>query len=155
MQATRIGLIADTHGLLRPQALAALAGVDRILHAGDICRPDILEALATIAPVVAVRGNNDSGEWAAALNDAALLDIGGLTVYMLHDIKTLSVDVDAAGVDIVVAGHSHRPAIERKGSILFINPGSAGPRRFKLPVSVGLLDIAGGRASARIVTLDT
>ena len=131
----RIGLISDTHDLLRPEALAFLAGSDRIVHAGDICSPGVLEALAAVAPLTAVRGNNDRGAWAARLRESELVDVGG------------------DGVDVVVSGHSHRPLVERRDGVLFINPGSAGPRRFSLPISVGELTIVDGAASARTVTL--
>lgn len=147
----RIGLISDTHGLLRPEVLAALEGSDRILHAGDIGSAALLERLARIAPVHAVRGNNDREPWAAHVPETLDLDIAGLRIHMLHDLKTLA--VDPHGVDVIVAGHSHRPSVETRDGVLYVNPGSAGRRRFSLPISVGELRIADGRAQARIIEL--
>jgi putative phosphoesterase len=149
----RVGLISDTHGLLRPQALDALRGSDCIVHAGDIGDPAILAALSALAPLTAVRGNNDTGAWAQRLPGTARLDCGGVTVYVLHDRKTLAIDPARAGIGVVVAGHSHRPLVEPRGDVLYINPGSAGPRRFRLPVTVGELRIDGSRAHARIIEL--
>ncbi len=150
----RIGLIADTHGLLRPQALAALAGCRQIIHAGDVGGPEILVALERLAPVAAVRGNNDQADWAAALPESLDLEIGGCRVHVLHDRKMLACDPAASGIDVVVAGHSHRPLVERRTGVLHVNPGSAGPRRFRLPVSVGELCIERGIAEARILPLE-
>ena len=149
----RIGLISDTHDLLRPEALAFLAGSDRIVHGGDVCRPEVLEALAAIAPVVAVRGNNDRGAWAARLRESELVEVGGVWLYAIHDLAQLDIDPAAAGVAVVVSGHSHRPSVERRDGVLFVNPGSAGPRRFSLPISVGELTVVDGAVSARTVTL--
>ena len=149
----RIGLISDTHDLLRPEALAFLAGSDRIVHGGDVCRPEVLEALAAIAPVVAVRGNNDRGAWAARLRESELVEVGGVWLYAIHDLAQLDIDPAAAGVAVVVSGHSHRPIVERRDGVLFVNPGSAGPRRFSLPISVGELTVVDGAVSARTVTL--
>lgn len=149
----KIGIISDTHGLLRPEAMDALRGVDRILHAGDIGKPEILEKLAEIAPVAAVRGNNDQDAWAADLPESAFVQIEGLRIFLIHDAKEIDLDLAKASVDMVIAGHSHRPVIETRGRILFINPGSAGPRRFKLPVSIALLEISDGRPHARILGL--
>jgi len=149
----RIGLISDTHDLLRPEALAFLAGSDRIVHGGDVCRPEVLEALAAIAPVVAVRGNNDRGAWAARLCESELVEVGGVWLYAIHDLAQLDIDPAAAGVAVVVSGHSHRPSVERRDGVLFVNPGSAGPRRFSLPISVGELTVVDGAVSARTVTL--
>ncbi|HEX6705190.1 MAG TPA: metallophosphoesterase family protein [Albitalea sp.] len=146
----RIGLISDTHGLLRPEALQALAGSDRIVHAGDIGDAAILESLAAIAPVTAVRGNNDQGTWAQALPHTALLVEGGVRILVIHDVKELSGVVDA---QVVIAGHSHQPKVERREGVLFVNPGSAGPRRFKLPVCVGRLIVQRGRAEAELMPL--
>ena len=151
-QALRIGLISDTHGLLRPQALAALAGVDRIIHAGDIGNAQILRALSQIAPVDAVRGNNDKGPWAAALPDTQTLDYGGVRIHLLHDIKELKGRMPP--VRVVIAGHSHRPRVREQDGVLQVNPGSAGPRRFSLPVTVGMLEISGGQVSATIRELE-
>jgi putative phosphoesterase len=150
----RIGLISDTHGLLRPEALAALRESDRIVHAGDIGDPAILDALATIAPVVAVRGNNDRDAWAARLPDVASVSVAGVRLLVIHDLAQLDCDPAADRVDVVVAGHSHRPAIERRRSVLYVNPGSAGPRRFRLPVAVAMLEIDGKRVEARTIELD-
>lgn len=150
----RIGLISDTHNLVRPEAKRALAGVNRILHAGDICGPEVLATLAEIAPVTAVRGNNDFGPWAASIPVTEAIEIGGVAIYMLHDLGELDLDPQAAGFQIVISGHSHRPLVERKVSVLFVNPGSAGPRRFKLPVSLAMLEIGKGGIEARLLTLE-
>jgi uncharacterized protein len=147
----RIGLISDTHGLVRPDALAALQGSERIVHAGDIVDPAILAALADIAPVTAVRGNNDRGAWADALAETAVVTCGAITLFVIHDVKQLP--AAAASFDVVIAGHSHRPSIERRDNVLHVNPGSAGPRRFKLPVTIGRLVIEGRSVSAEIVRL--
>jgi putative phosphoesterase len=152
-KAVRIGLISDTHGLLRPEALAFLAGSDRIVHGGDICDPAILDALAAIAPVTAVRGNNDRGAWAERLRETELIETGGIWLYAIHDRAQLDIDPVAAGVQVVVSGHSHKPSVERREGVLYVNPGSAGPRRFSLPISVGELTIAGGVVAARTVQL--
>jgi uncharacterized protein len=148
-----LGVIADTHGLLRPQALAALAGVERIVHAGDIGEPGVLDALARVAPVTAVRGNNDRGRWAADIPETEVVEVGGLSLYVLHDVHELDLDPRAAGFAAVIAGHSHQPRIEEREGVLYLNPGSAGPRRFKLPVSVAVLTIADGRVEAEVRTL--
>ena len=141
----RIGLISDTHGLLRPQALDFLRGSDHILHAGDIVGADILDRLAELAPLTAVRGNNDPGAWAQDLPDTAILNLGGVAIHILHDLKDLAIDPAANGVRVVVTSHSHKPACEERGGVLYVNPGAAGPRRFKLPVSVGELLVDDGR----------
>lgn len=138
-----IGLISDTHGLLRPQALAALAGSDHIIHAGDIGNHDILRALRAIAPLTAVRGNNDQGTWAADLKEVEILQVEQVAIYVIHDLKQLASPPQSLGVQVVVAGHSHRPHCEWRQGVIMINPGSAGPRRFKLPVSIGRLQISG------------
>jgi putative phosphoesterase len=147
-----LGVISDTHGLLRPEALEALAGVERILHAGDVGAPEVLAALAKVAPVVAVRGNNDAGPWARQLRRTETIVIGDVRILVLHDVKEL-VDPTAAGFTAVIAGHSHRPVVEERGGVLFFNPGSAGPRRFKLPVTVGKLHVAAGTVRGEIVRL--
>ena len=149
----RIGLISDTHGLLRQEALDALAGSDRIVHAGDIGGAHILEALQAIAPVTAVRGNNDAGAWAHALPEAITLHAGEVAVHVLHDVKALRRDPHAHGYRVVIAGHSHRPLVQERSAILYVNPGSAGPRRFSLPVSVARLDIDGAVVQATIELL--
>jgi len=151
--ALRVGLISDTHDLVRPEALAFLAGCDRIVHGGDICRPEVLDALAAIAPVTAVRGNNDRGAWAERLRESELVELDGVWLYAIHDLAQIDIDPVAAGVAVVVSGHSHRPRVETRAGVLYVNPGSAGPRRFSLPISVGELTIAGGDVSARTVAL--
>ena len=148
-----IGVISDTHGLMRPQALEALAGSDLILHAGDVGSPAILEALRTIAPVVAVRGNNDTGNWADKLRETEVIQTSGCHLYMLHNANELDVDPVAAGFRVVISGHSHRPSHEERAGVLYLNPGSAGPRRFKLPVAVARLRVNGSVISAEIVQL--
>ena len=138
---TRIGLISDTHGLLRPQAIDALCGSELIIHAGDVGKPEILTALRKLAPVIAVRGNVDTADWASSLPKIAVAQAGAVLLYVLHDFHALDLDPAASGFHIVVSGHSHKPGqIERNG-VLYINPGSAGPRRFQLPVSVALLNV--------------
>jgi hypothetical protein len=150
----RVGLISDTHGLLRPQALEFLAGCDHIIHAGDIGNVGILDSLGQIAPVVAVRGNNDHGDWAQRFPETAFLKLGEIFVYVLHDVGLLDLDPEAAGVQVVVAGHSHLPAVQERQGALFVNPGSAGPRRFRLPISVGELRITDGKVTARTIELN-
>ena len=150
-----VGLISDTHGLLRPQAVDFLHGSDLIVHGGDICDGAILTALAAIAPVIAVRGNNDRGEWAERLRESELFRIGDAFIYAIHDVAAIDIEPRAAGVQVVVSGHSHRPSIRNDDGILYINPGSAGPRRFKLPISVGELTIDGASVAARTVELET
>jgi uncharacterized protein len=149
-----IGVVADTHGLLRPEALRRLRRVDRIIHAGDIGSPDVLATLRTLAPVTAVRGNNDRGAWARALPETASLVVGHARLYVLHDVKTLAIDPGAARIRVVVAGHSHQPALTERGGVLFLNPGSIGPRRFTLPVAMAFLRVGGASVRARIVRLD-
>ncbi|HSI52838.1 metallophosphoesterase family protein [Ideonella sp.] len=149
----RIGLISDTHGLLRPEALSFLRGSDHIVHAGDICDPSVLDRLATIAPVTAVRGNNDRGAWAEALRTVEYLTLGGVTMAVVHDLPDLDVDPQAAGLRAVISGHSHQPTMAERDGVLYLNPGSAGPRRFKLPVSVGELQISGDAVSGKLVEL--
>ena len=150
----RVGVISDTHGLLRPQALAALQGSDHIVHGGDIGNGvAILEQLASIAPITAVRGNNDVGEWASAIRESETIELGGVRIHVVHDLKTLTIDPVAAEIDVVVSGHSHTPLVNQRGAVLYLNPGSAGPRRFRLPVCIAELVIADGKATARIVEL--
>lgn len=148
-----VGLISDTHGLLRPEALDALRGSDAIVHAGDVGDPAIIERLSTIAPVTLVRGNVDRGPYADVWPETARLTIAGVSLYVIHDVAALAVDPSREGCAAVIFGHSHKPAIERRGGVVFVNPGSAGPRRFRLPVSVGVLTIDRGRVDARIITL--
>jgi putative phosphoesterase len=148
-----LGVISDTHGLLRPEAVAALRGVDRIIHAGDIGAPEILAALAELAPVTAVRGNNDKGQWAQAIPLTQVVDAAGVLIYVIHDVGELDLDPCAGGFAVVVAGHSHRPRNELRDGVLWFNPGSAGPRRFKLPIAVGLLTVEPGHAHGEVVSL--
>ena len=149
----RVGLISDTHGLLRPEALDFLAGCDHIVHGGDIGNADILARLAQIAPLTTVRGNNDRDAWARAIPVTATLNVGKVALYAIHDLKELDIDPAAAGVRIVMSGHSHRPSsVEREG-VLYINPGSAGRRRFSLPISAAELIVEGDSVRPRIVTL--
>jgi hypothetical protein len=149
----KIGVISDTHGLLRPEAFAALEGVQRILHAGDIGGRAILEALSRIAPVTAVRGNVDRDRCGATLPETEVVEIAGISIYMLHDLAQLDLKPEAAGFRIVVYGHSHRPKMEEKNGVLYFNPGSAGRRRFRLPVSVGRLEIRSGDVFGELVSL--
>jgi putative phosphoesterase len=148
----RVGLISDTHGLLRPEAKRALAGCDRLIHAGDIGKPEVLDELRSLAPLTVVRGNID--RWAVGLPDTEVAEIAGHCVYVLHDLKSLDLDPAAAGFAAVISGHSHQPRIERRDGVLYVNPGSAGPRRFKLPVAVALLDIGARKLDARILELE-
>lgn len=149
----RIGLISDTHGRLRPEALAALTGCEAIVHAGDVGNPEVLAALAALAPLTAVRGNNDDGAWADALPETALLRIDDVLIQVLHDRADLKRLPLAPGVRVLVTGHSHQPLIEECGGVLYVNPGSAGPRRFRLPVTVAELHIAGAAVEARLLPL--
>lgn len=150
----RIGVISDTHGLVRPEALRALAGAHLIVHAGDVGGPEVLDALRAVAPVVAVRGNNDRGPWAESLAETEVVETDGRSLYLLHDLKELDLDPRAAGFDAVIAGHSHQPRIERRDGVLYLNPGSAGPRRFRLPVAVAWIAVDAARIDAEIVQLD-
>lgn len=144
----RIGLVSDTHGLLRQEVLDFLRGSDHILHGGDICGPEVLESLRALGPVTAVRGNNDHGPWAEDLAHAETVRFEGVHVHMVHDLKELALPATAR---VVVTGHSHKPRVEERAGILYVNPGSAGPRRFSLPVSAGELRIEGARVTARLV----
>jgi len=149
---TLIGIISDTHGLVRPEALAALQGVDLILHAGDIGNQDVIDTLKQIAPVVAVRGNNDKGEWANDLPDWEVTEVGPVSIYMLHNLNEM--DVRPSGIfQVVVSGHSHRPSVEERKGVLYVNPGSAGPRRFTLPVTLAHLKIDGETVAAYLIEL--
>ena len=150
--ATTVGVISDTHGLMRPEALAALAGVDRIIHAGDVGSPDVLTALAALAPVTAVRGNNDHSPWARHLPERTTVVLGEARLHVLHDLNELALD-PAAAYAAVIAGHSHRPAITERDGVVFVNPGSAGPRRFKLPVAVARLQIRGRVVRGEVILL--
>ena len=148
-----IGLISDTHGLMRPEALEALRGVDLIIHAGDIGKAEVMDALKPLAPLRAIKGNNDRGAWTKQLPDAMLLTVGGVKLYLIHDVHELSFDPAKRRIVAVISGHSHKPSIVQRDGVLFVNPGSAGPRRFKLPVTVGRLRIADGAVKAGIVDL--
>jgi uncharacterized protein len=152
-QALHVGLISDTHGLLRAEAVDGLRGADFIVHAGDIGHPDVIDELARLAPVSAVRGNNDRGAWAARFRETEVLGVGEASIYVIHDLSELDVDPAAAGFHAVVSGHSHRPGISERDGVIYVNPGSAGPRRFSLPVSIGHLSISGRRVVARLQTL--
>jgi len=149
----RVGVISDTHGLLRPEALRALRGSDLIIHAGDVGAPEVLDRLRDVAPTFAVRGNNDKGAWAAKLPITADIEVGDIRVHVIHEIAHFELD-DDAGISVVVSGHSHRPSAERRDGILYLNPGSAGPRRFTLPIAVACLSVSGQRVRSRIVHLD-
>lgn len=146
----RVGVISDTHGLLRPEALDLLRGAGHILHAGDIGRPEVIEALAELAPVTAVRGNVDLGDWAEAWPETATVTLAGHQVHLLHDLKRLDRDPAALGLSVVVSGHSHRPAAETRGGVLYLNPGSAGPRRFSLPIALATLELGEAGVRARL-----
>jgi putative phosphoesterase len=149
-----IGLVSDTHGLVRPSVVQALAGVELIVHAGDVGDAAVLERLGQIAPVVAIRGNNDRGAWAKPLRTTEVVEIGSAVVYVLHDLGELDLDPAAAGFHAVVSGHSHRPKVEWRESVLYVNPGSVGPRRFSLPIAFALLRVRGAKLEARIVELE-
>ena len=149
-----VGVISDTHGLLRPEAVAALAGCDLIVHAGDVGSPAVLAGLRRVAPVVAVRGNVDIESWARDLPESEVARVGDASVYVLHDLARLDLDPAAAGFAAVVSGHSHVPAIEEQGGVLYLNPGSAGPRRLSLPVSLARIRVEGGTVTAELVTLE-
>jgi len=150
----RIGLISDTHGLLRPQAAAALRGVDHIIHAGDIGSAAVLAALEEIAPVDAVRGNNDRGAWAASIPETLELQFDEARIYVVHDIALLDVDPGERHMQVVISGHSHKPSVRERAGVVYVNPGSAGPRRFTLPVSVAHLHVEGKRVRAELLTLE-
>ena len=141
VQAMRIGIISDTHGLLRPEAVEALGGVDHILHAGDIGRPEVIDGLRALAPVTAVRGNVDRGGWALVYPLTQFVTLGGRSCYVLHNLAELDLDPAAAGIDIVVSGHSHQPKSQTVGGVLYLNPGSAGPRRFALPIALATVEL--------------
>jgi putative phosphoesterase len=149
----RIGVISDTHGLLRPEVPAAFDGVELILHAGDIGTAEVIRQLKTIAPVVAVRGNNDTGSWARTIPETKVTRIDRVSIYMLHNLKEIDLDPLAKGFQVVISGHSHQPSIEMRSGLLFVNPGSAGPRRFKLPITVALLTVDGPVVKGEIIAL--
>ena len=149
----RLGLISDTHNLLRPQAVEALRGCSRILHAGDICDAKVLEQLRTLAPVTAVRGNNDWGPWADELQEREVVRVENVDILVIHDVADLRSEGVPAGVRVVVCGHSHKPRVQEQAGVLYVNPGSAGPRRFKLPIAVGELLVHGAEVRARTIEL--
>lgn len=149
----RVGVISDTHGLLRPEAIAALVGCELIVHAGDVGGSGVLDGLRTVAPVVAVRGNVDTEEWGRNLPESETVEIGGVSLYVLHDLDKLDLDPAAAGFAAVIFGHSHRAEATTHGGVLYLNPGSAGPRRFRLPVRVARLQVGDGRIASEFVTL--
>jgi putative phosphoesterase len=153
MAMMRIGAISDTHGLLRPEAVTALAGVDHILHAGDVGDARILDALRAIAPVTAIRGNIDTSGPCAALPATELVELGGTVFYLLHDVKQLDLDPGSASISVVLSGHSHKPLIEHRRGVLFLNPGSAGPRRFSLPIALAMVTLGDGAPRAEVIDL--
>ena len=146
----RVGLISDTHGLLRPEATAFLAGADHIVHAGDVGDEDILDALATIAPLTVVRGNVDTAPWTGRLPETATVTLAGVTIHVLHDLNALAIDPRASRVHVVVSGHSHKPLATERHGVRYVNPGSAGPRRFRLPISIAELTLDGGAIAVRL-----
>jgi putative phosphoesterase len=146
-----IGVCSDTHGLVRPEVVEVLSSVEMILHAGDIGTPEVLGSLQRIAPVVAVRGNMDRGRWAENLSQTEVVDFDGVLLYMIHDLNRLDLNPAGAGFHAIITGHSHRPLVRRRNGVLYINPGSAGPRRFTYPISLALLHLEGGRLDARLV----
>jgi len=148
-----IGVISDTHGLLRPEAIAALTPSDLIVHCGDIGSPEVVSGLRQIAPVVAIRGNVDKGAWAKGFPTTQVVELAGALLYVVHNLAELDLDPAAAGFHAVLAGHSHHPKVERRSGVLFVNPGSAGPRRFRLPVAVASIRLASGRMSAEVIPL--
>jgi uncharacterized protein len=148
-----IGLISDTHGLVRAEAVEALQGVDLVIHAGDIGKPEVLAALKTIGPLVAIKGNNDIGAWAKSLPDTRLVQTADTRLFVIHNVKELDCDPATKGYDVIISGHSHKPSIVARDGVLFVNPGSAGPRRFKLPVAVGKLFIQNQKVNAELIEL--
>lgn len=153
MKKSLIGVISDTHGLIRPESLRTLRGAELIIHAGDIGKPEVIEALRSIAPVVAIRGNNDREKWARKFPETAVVEVGKVRIYVIHNIKEIKIDPSAAGFQAVISGHSHRPSVLRRGGVLFLNPGSAGPRRFTLPIAVARLRVRVESVSPKIVEL--
>ena len=154
MNRIKVGVIADTHGLLRPEAVTVLKDSELIIHAGDVGNPKILKNLRNVAPVTAIRGNVDRGAWAQSLPDTEVVEVAGHLIYILHDLHDLTLDPAAGGFDAVISAHSHRPQIEERNGVLYLNPGSAGPRRFSLPVSVAYLRIDEAGLHPEIVLLD-
>lgn len=150
----RIGVISDTHGLLRPEAEHCFAGVAHIIHAGDIGRPEVISSLRRIAPVMAIRGNVDTADWAARYPATRTIKLGGRVIYVLHDVNELKLDPVSKGIDVIISGHSHRPDIETVDGVLYLNPGSAGPRRFSLPITVAMLELTKSDIRPVICQLD-
>jgi hypothetical protein len=148
-----VGVVSDTHGLVRPEALEALRGVELILHAGDVGSPQVLDALNEIAPVVAVRGNNDKGAWAESLPCWEVVEVGAVPICVLHDLNEIDISLAGAGFRVIVSGHSHKPSAKERSGVLYLNPGSAGPRRFKLPVSIARLTVSGDAVGAQLIEL--
>jgi putative phosphoesterase len=148
-----VGVISDTHGLVRPEAVAALRGVELIIHAGDIGSVEVLAALEAVAPEKAIRGTNDTAPWARGIPETEVVEVGGVLIYVIHNLAELDLDPAAAGFHVVISGHSHKPDARRKAGILFLNPGSAGPRRFNLPICLLRLCIAGGSVEHELVHL--
>lgn len=153
MSKYRIGVISDTHGLLRDEALEILKGADMIIHAGDVGDPEIIEKLKKIAPVVAVRGNCDRGEWAYKLNETEVIELGETLIYVIHNSRDVDIDLRASGFKVVISGHSHSPSNITLNDILYLNPGSAGPRRFNLPISAAVLNIDKGNVNANLIEI--
>ena len=149
-----VGVISDTHGLLRPEAIEMLRGSEHIIHAGDIGAPEIIPELEKLAPVTAIRGNVDQMAWCRKFPETEVVELGGIHIYILHDVNAIDLNPKAAGFAAVISGHSHKPHQEVKDGVLYFNPGSAGPRRFKLPITVGQLEISGGVVSAKTVTIE-
>ncbi|MEE2710404.1 MAG: metallophosphoesterase family protein [Gemmatimonadota bacterium] len=154
IETIHIGLISDTHGLMRPQAVKALRGSDLIIHGGDVGQPEILDTLESIAPVHTVRGNVDYEPWTQRLPNTKVVEAGDVLIYVLHNLYELNIDPDISGFRMVVYGHSHQPSIEEKRSVIYLNPGSAGPNRFSLPVSVARVTVTGNEIEAKIMELD-
>jgi putative phosphoesterase len=152
-KALRVGIVSDTHGLLRPEAKIFAGTCDYIIHGGDIGSQSILDQLAALAPLIAVKGNNDRQPWAAHLPESEMMRVGGVFVYVIHDISQLDIEPRAAGVQVIVSGHSHKPLIEQRDGILYVNPGSCGPRRFTLPISLGEMIVEGTKVRVRTVEL--
>ena len=152
---TIVGVISDTHGLLRPEALEALRGSEHIIHAGDVGAPEILDKLTGIAPLSAIRGNVDKAAWVRKLPATEVVELGGVSIFILHDLAQLDLKPQAAGFKVVIYGHSHTPRVETREGVLYFNPGSAGPRRFKLPITVGRLIVESGKVHGEIVTIAT
>lgn len=145
-----VGVISDTHGLLRPEAVEALRGSEHIIHAGDIGTPDIIPVLRKLAPVTAIRGNVDVQSWARVFSETEVVELGGVTIYVIHDVNAIDLNPKAAGFNAVISGHSHKPKQEARDGVLYLNPGSAGPRRFNLPISVAKLEISGTQIVATL-----